>query len=214
MMVLKKILIQLGIKNLFILYKLSNSYLKEEGWNLSVRKALPVNKDGKPIPWYTYSCIHFLEQKLPKGLSVLEYGSGHSTIWFSRRVENIISIEHNLKWYNFLKNELNHQPNVEYLSKNLSSGEYQNEVLNYRNQFDIIIIDGRQRVQCSLKSLNALKENGVIIWDNTDRIRYNEGFNYLVSNGFKRIDFWGMGPISYKSWCTSIFYKERNCLSI
>lgn len=211
---IKKLLIALGVKNMFMLYRLSKGYLEKEGWNSSVKRTLPINKNGQPIPWYTYPSIHFLEQKLHKELSVLEYGSGHSTIWFSRRVKNIISVEHNLNWYNFLKNKLNLRPNVEYLLKNLGSGDYQNEVLNYQNKFDIIVIDGRQRVQCILNSLGALKENGVIILDNSERTRYEEGHNFLISNGYKRIDFWGIGPLNYDSWATSVFYKEENCLNI
>jgi hypothetical protein len=96
----------------------------------------------------------------------------------------------------------------------LNSGEYQNEILNYNKVFDIIIIDGRERVQCSMNSLNALKENGVIIWDNSDRLKYAKGYNFLLSNGFKRIDFSGLGPINPHAWCTSIFYRVGNCLDI
>ena len=78
----------------------------------------------------------------------------------------------------------------------------------------MIVIDGRERVCCTLNSLRALKEEGVIIWDNSDRPQYSEAYEFLVSKGFNRIDFYGMGPISAHSWCTSVFYKDKNCLNI
>jgi hypothetical protein len=104
---------------------------------------------------------------------------------------------------------LQEKPNIKYILKDLNSGENQNEILNYKKTFDIIVIDGREKVQCSINSLSTLKENGVIIWDNSDRTIYSEGYNFLISNGFKRIDFWGIGPINFYSWCTSIFYKNN-----
>lgn len=211
---LKKILIKLGVKNKFILYKLSKSYLKNEGWDLSVKQGLPIDKDGKALPWYTYPSIHFLIPRLDKEFTVFECGSGNSTLWYSSRVKKVVAIEHDVKWYSRLKEKLDNRTNVDYLLKDLGSGEYQDEILNYCKVFDVIVIDGRQRIKCAQNSLNALKDNGVIVWDNTDRIRYEEGFDFLFSNGFKRIDFWGMGPINHSSSCTSIFYKEENCLGI
>jgi hypothetical protein len=201
-------------KYLVTLHFLSKYYLKENGWKLSIKRGLPVDKEGQELPWFTYSSIQFLTSRLNKELSVFEYGSGNSTIWFSNKMKKVVSVEHNKEWYSQLKNKLKEKPNIKYILKDLNSGEYQNEILNYEKTFDIIVIDGRNRVQCSMNSLSALKENGVIIWDNSNRTRYSEGHNFLISNGFKRIDFWGIGPINFYSWCTSIFYKENNCLDI
>ena len=78
--------------------------------------------------------------------------------------------------------------------------------------FDIIVIDGRHRVLCARYALEALKPDGIIVWDNTDRDRYREGYAYLESQGFQRRDFDGMGPINNFAWRTSIFYRPGNFL--
>ena len=65
-----------------------------------------------------------------------------------------------------------------------------------------------------VNSINYLTEKGVLICDNSDRKRYEEGFKYLKRNGFKRLEFQGHGPINIESWETSIFYREKNCLDI
>lgn len=202
------------LKVIYSIYKIFVLYLKREGWVKSVKEGLPIDKNGKAIPWFTYGSIHFLQSRLNKELEVFEYGSGNSTIWFSDLTKHIISIEHNKNWFQNFKDKVGERSNVNYIHKDLRSGEYQNEILKYIDAFDIIIIDGRQRVQCSKNALKALKNGGIIVWDNSDRTEYEDGFEFLKNYEFKRIDFWGLGPINSYSWCTSIFYKKENCLKI
>lgn len=71
-----------------------NDYLRTEGWVLSEGAGMPVDDDGAPVPWYTYPCIDFLEARLDPSLSVFEYGSGLSTIWYARRVDEVVGVEH------------------------------------------------------------------------------------------------------------------------
>ena len=81
-------------------------------------------------------------------------------------------------------------------------------------EFDCVVIDGRDRVNCARHALGALTAGGVIVWDNSDRDCYQEGFDFLRDHGFRRIDFWGLGPINAYPWCTSIFYRDGNCLGL
>lgn len=190
------------------------NYLIKEGWISSVIKRVPIDSKGKEIPWFTYSGIDFIATRLNDTHSVFEYGSGNSTIWFSRRVNKITSIEHNKKWYSKIKEKILTQPNVTYLMKEIKTGDYQKEILNYNKEFDIIIIDGEKRNECVVNCLNALKDNGVVIWDNSDRPDYIEGYDFLFSNGFRKIDFWGLVPINPAKVCTSVFYRDNNCFNI
>ena len=43
---------------------------------------------------------------------VLEWGSGTSTIYFSKIVKQFVSVEHNMEWYNFVSSQI--ADNVEY----------------------------------------------------------------------------------------------------
>jgi precorrin-6B methylase 2 len=195
-------------------YSLEKHYLRKEGWNTSVINKLPIDSQGNELPWFTYPSIHFLAERIKKDHIVFEYGSGNSTVWFSKKVQKITSVEHDLAWYSRMKEKFKKIPNITYLHKDLVTSDYQNEILKYDKEFDIIIIDGRERVECIINSLSALKNDGIIIWDNSERERYEEGYKFLHENEFKRIDFWGIGPINTASWCTSIFYREKNCLEI
>lgn len=195
-------------------YFLSKKYLKPKGWLLSRYLYQPVQLDGQPIPWVTYASLHFINQKLANtSFKVFEYGSGNSTLWFSERVQHIVSVEHDITYYTIVKSKLQSRTNVTYILANVEDN-YSKKILDYKNEFDIIIIDGRDRIACTKNSLQALNENGIIIWDNSDREKYQEAYNFLKDAGFKKIDFRGLGPIGHVEWQTSIFYRSENCFNI
>lgn len=196
-----------------VLHRWTNSYLNTTGWFESFYVKMPIDKNGEAIPWYTYSSISFLEGRIEKNMSVFEYGSGNSTIWWAKRVENIISCENDAQW--FAKMNPLIQENVEYIHvDSLATDNYEKEIQKHDKKFDVVIIDGRNRVNCAKNSLDSLKNDGVIIWDNSDREKYQEGYKFLLENGFRRLDFTGIGPINAYAWCTSIFYRVNNCLGI
>ena len=193
------------------LYRLRH-YFENIGWLKSRIVGLPVDKNGYPLPWFTYSAIYFLEKKVNLNMKVFEYGSGNSTLWWSVRVTEVKACEHDIEWYNIMKNKI--PPNVEYLFCELVDGGYAEVIKKYQKKFDIVVIDGRDRVNCIKNSLGALTNSGIVILDNSERDAYQEGIRFLKHNGFKCIDFKGLGPINNYCWCTSIFYRNDNCFKI
>ena len=188
-------------------------YFEEIGWFNSIREQLPVDRNSNYIPWFTYPAIAFLQGRIQPDMEVFEYGSGTSTLWWAEKVSSVISCEHDIKWYSSIKTKIPF--NAEILHYNLEvGGEYCKAILEYKNRFNIIVIDGRDRVNCAKNSPGALREDGVIIWDNVEREKYQEGFFYLIQNGFRRLDFEGLGPVGRNKWITSIFYRRDNCFGI
>jgi len=192
-----------------IISKESN-YLQSTGWLNSIWKNQPINMDSYPIPWYTYPSIEFIENIIVNNFCIFEYGSGMSTLWWALRVNIVFSIEHNSNYCNHLNNILPKNVNL-FLKENPI--EYSQKINEFPdNSFDCIIIDGIERCQCVKNSLSKLKDTGFYVFDNTDNMAYDEGVLFLMENGFKRIDFFGMIPCyTYKN-CTSIFYKDETLL--
>jgi precorrin-6B methylase 2 len=189
------------------------SYLKEIGWFRSYYLKMPVDRFDKPIPWLTYPFIHFIEPRLKKTFNVFEFGSGNSSIWFAKRVNQIVSVEHDKSWFNNISKKV--PENVTLLHRELEiNGEYSKVICESKMKFDIIIIDGRDRLNCVKNSLSALSGSGVIIFDNSNVECYLDALSHLEELNFKRIDFFGMHSITCHTGCTSIFYKEDNCLKI
>lgn len=188
-------------------------YIEAKGWLRSLDERASIDKEGNPIPWITYPSITFLEQHLKPTMRVFEYGSGNSTKWWSQQVKSVVACEHDKTWYDLLKADL--PENTEYIFCELEyDGAYCRTAQTYPNQFDLLVIDGRDRVNCARNCLPALKPDGVILWDNSDRDYYQEGYDFLTRNGFKRIDFWGIGPINHFEWSTSVFYRQNNCFGL
>jgi len=199
--------------NLLSFYSLKKSgYLHENGWFSTFKSKASINIKNNPIPWMNYSFIHFIEERLNNKMNIFEFGCGNSTLWWHKQVNSIVAVESDKGWFDKIKNSLPNE--VSLTLKNLKNQDYSNELLKFSKTFNIICIDGRDRVNCAKNSLNALTDDGVIIWDNSDRKKYSEGYDFLTSNGFKRIDFRGIGPINVTGCTTSIFYKPNNCLGI
>lgn len=191
-----------------------NGYLKEIGFLNSLLQKKPLGPQNEPYPWVTYPFIHFIEPRLKKDFTLFEYGSGNSTLYYASKVKKVVSVEHDRTWYEKIKKELSH-PNVSLLFQELeNNAAYCRMSITTGEKYDLIIVDGRDRVNCIKHSIEVLNSRGVIILDNSYREKYSEGIEYLKENKFKRIDFWGMCPGNRYLNATSVFYRENNCLDI
>lgn len=188
-------------------------YLNSIGWFRAFDEQQAIDGNGDPIPWVTYSFIDFIKGRLNKNLSVFEYGSGSSTLFYADRVRNVVSVEHDEAWY---KKIVGSKPaNAEMIYTQLSTdGEYARKAAMLNQKFDIIIVDGRDRVNCCKYSLTALSDQGVVILDDSERVAYNDARIILKQAGFKELSFSGISPGLFYLKATSVFYRADNCLSI
>ena len=58
-------------------------------------KMSAVSRNLKPLPWYTYPSIAFLEERNFKEDRVLEFGGGQSSIWWGKRALKVVTFEGN-----------------------------------------------------------------------------------------------------------------------
>lgn len=204
--------------------------LKYFFYYMRVNTTRPVSSFEKELPWISYGSLKFLEKRINKEMKVFEYGSGGSTIYFSRKVEQVISVEHNQEWYSSLKIKLkelginNVKLDLVFPEKinslasraiksqsspiweNYDFTKYVNSINSYENNyFDLIVIDGRVRVECLKTSLIKLKSGGYLLFDNSERERYQ--------NELEKLKIWvcykNYGPVvqEYSFSETTIFRK-------
>jgi hypothetical protein len=191
---------------------LRGGFLSESGWLRSVWEQRSVDKEGKPLPWMTYPVIAFLSPRLRPEFALFEYGAGGSTRWWSERVGSVVSCEHDPAWYAEVLEGL--PANVTLRHVPLEGEAYARQVTQCGRSFDLVVIDGRDRVNCARHALSALSPVGVIVWDNSERTHYEDGYRLLMEAGFRRLDFHGMSPLNTYGSTTSIFYRAGNCLGI
>lgn len=186
------------------------NYLEASGWINSLKIDKPVNANGKPVPWYSYPAIEFIEDKLQKNLSVFEYGAGQSTLWYSQRVGQVISVESDQAYFQTIYHNL---PSNIQIFLHTDPVEYAEKILQFPDQsFDVIVIDGINRVQCTQLAEKKLKNTGFIVFDNSDRVGNNQALIFLHDQGLQRIDFYGLTPTQKYKTCTSIFFRDHNFL--
>lgn len=66
-------------------------------WKDSIRKGeSPIIKRR---PWMTFQSIDFLGKNLIHGSNVFEYGGGGSTLYCLDRGANVVTVEHDIKWF-------------------------------------------------------------------------------------------------------------------
>jgi hypothetical protein len=165
--------------------------------------------NGDKIPWYTYPSIEYLDNIDFTEKSVLEYGSGNSTIYWGNKAKHVISIENDKDWY--LKVKVNLKANQTLLYKE-DSCEYEKAIELTGNKFDVIVIDGIRRVECTRvikQYLNINSPEGfIVIFDNSDW--YKGAAKYLRNDlDLIEVDFHGFGPINAYTWTTSIFVSRN-----
>ncbi|MCQ4088806.1 hypothetical protein [Saccharibacillus sp. JS10] len=203
----------LSFYKMFKEYHLKIAYLKEEGFYKSFEEGQSVDQWGNAIPWINYSLLELLRTRVNKDMTVFEYGMGHSTIWWSERVKKVVSVDHDKDWYDYVETRVNKE-NTELVYKNLEyDGDYSRTIKSY-DKFDLVFVDGRDRVNCAINSIGNLTENGVIVWDDTERDYYESGFEYLKKQGFKCLQLKGMKALADYASYTSVFYKNNNCLGL
>jgi hypothetical protein len=171
-------------------------------------EGLCLNNKDLPVPWITYPCFEFLSRLDFSNANIFEFGSGSSTLWWSKRAKSVNSIEREEDWYQFIKLQCPSNVTIE-LCKN--EGKYAESILTKNINFDVIVIDGAVRFPCVETAIKKIKDNGIIILDNSEW--YPNACKFLMGRGFVQIDFCGFAPINAFTSCTSLFVKNLAALS-
>lgn len=142
--------------------------------------------------------VKFMESVIPRQASVLEFGSGGSTIWFARRAKKVVSFEHDAGWHEALRITLKKRrlKNVdlildpEYIFKGCPE---------LTEKFDIILVDPIARINgriiqsrflCVRTSYENLKPGGYLFLDDANNIICKEAVEFLRSLGWEEKFFW------------------------
>ena len=166
---------------------------------------------NRPIPWYTYSTIEYLEELDFSDKSVFEYGSGFSSFYWAERCKNLISVENDKSWAELIKKE--RKSNQEIILSEIKE-EYVEAIHSHNIKYDVIVIDGVWRDSCAQHAITCIAQDGMIILDNSERVSFSDEYRRAVrileSLDFIQIDFKGIGAINTYAWATSVFVSREN----
>ena len=193
---------------------LRTGYLSEVGWFRSVHEQAIVDADGQPLPWLVYPMIRLLRDRcVDEDLSVFEYGAGSSTVWWAARAARVVAVEHHAEWYAQVHDRVPDHVRLIYAPLD-DTDTYETSISRAGGPFDLVVIDGRRRSECSRHVRAELSERGVVVWDNSDRPRYAAAISEFEGLGFRRLDLEGMAPRDNIAAMTSVLYRSGNILGL
>ena len=210
--ILKKVFIFTGTKfkqnvlirvSRYLFY--TNKLLFKKGLVKSIRKRNPILVNSLPIPWLTHPFIEYISKLNLRNLSMVEFGSGNSTIFFSKIVKDIESFEYNEDFIYYLQKKHNYQGVIHLVEEN-----YASKIEDFKK--DIIFIDGFNRNGIILNLLEYISFNKetpptLIIIDNPDFIN-QDLLNNLLKFSYIRVDFYGTVSDLWNENITSLFISK------
>jgi hypothetical protein len=179
------------------------------------------------LPWIAHRAMLRLKEILRNDMSVVEFGSGGSTLFLQHHVAKLTSIEHDKEWADLVSikiaNDQNKKicyipPDKECLEEEFKSEygmhysgkcfkAYCLKALEFPDEsLDLVIIDGRARSACLRYSHTKVKPGGYLLFDNSDRSGYQSAISEYLK-GWKREDFNGVTISDAFFNSTSLFRK-------
>lgn len=166
------------------------------------------------VPWWTYAAVDkvsaFLDSRQGNA-RVFEYGAGASTVWLAKRAAEVVSVEHDERFWESMQPLFAKHTNVEVLlvppaTASGEAGEVRSERAGYERSdfaayvsaldrcdgmFDLIIVDGRARNACLAAAMSHLSADGMIVFDNSNRRRYRQA---IKTSGMLASRLRGLAP--------------------
>jgi hypothetical protein len=202
-------------------------------WTMSRRSGnSPINIG---IPWINYHALNYVNNFIKEDKRIFEWGMGGSTIFFRGKSSLVISCEHDENWFKevseFFDPKSSESQHFSVLIKpeqtskheggarsglqewrDFSFEKYVTFINGYPDEyFHCVLIDGRCRNFCLANSFRKVMSGGIIIFDNSDYMRYQEDIKSIERDylsGWERIDYLSPGPCSRViGWKTTIWKR-------
>lgn len=189
-------------------HALRTHFLAQFDWEISRKSGKSIDSHGS-IPWWSYSATHFLDQVIPKDWRVLEVGGGASTEWWYARGNQVVTIENNPTWALQLQSQFRLRTDRVKICQVSEINERSLSEILENESFDVVINDGsNDRNLVGLLLLRYLSETGLYIWDNSDRLEYQDGLRQIMERGYTPLKFFGLSPINAYSSETTILSRK------
>jgi len=158
------------------------------------------------LPWLPFSVIDMLAGDISRDATVFEFGGGGSTAWFADRAARVVTVEHDEDWYRVLVDAMADRSNVEIL--------YVANLDNYASmidscgtaEFDVVLVDGRERVACVERAKHRIKRGGRLILDDSNRPKYKAASAIL--SDWTREEFFGFAPCKDEPGFTTVWTRH------
>lgn len=145
------------------------------------------------LPWMNSGAIVWLNENIDSNHTCLEFGSGGSTLFFSKLAKQVDTYEADINWYNTLTTQ-NSKDNVNY-----THVKNQKELLSCINRmqpnlYDICVVDigaslkNRDREQIFFACIPKMKKTTIYVLDNGfSKFHYKNIWKWKLADFQKRL---------------------------
>jgi hypothetical protein len=185
-----------------------------------------MNKTIKPM--MTNNEIRIIEKTLfdygksDRVVNVLEWGSGGSTVYFTKymRGKSIEyswdSVEYNRSWYEKIRDLTKNDKSINIAlfdvgnnglkQINTNMDKYVEYPESLGKKFDVVLVDGRKRRRCLIEAKKLIRPNGVVFLHDAQRKYYHSSFELYSNHRFVSVNLW-MGDNLTKSAIVYFLYR-------
>lgn len=156
-------------------------------------------------PWMAAGAVRWLDDNLSPEMTLLEFGSGRSTIWYGARVGRVVSVEPDPVWHSHVVNSAQELTNVEIVEGSIRSAAARLQ----DTPFDVVVIDHLEGPG-DLNRIEVLEcvgpSTSVVILDDSDRAHYREADRIMSGWEHRRFCSYRDRPLSPTE--TTIFTRN------
>ena len=130
--------------------------------------------------WMSNNAKQIIIDNLKSTDNMLEFGSGGSTLEFSKYVKNYYSVEFNKEWYKKIGDAIitNNLNNIYYTYAQVNAPNYTNFINKFKDynipKIDKVLIDGRERVKCAKEIIPYITKDTLVFIHDWERTNYHE----------------------------------------
>ena len=183
-------------------------------------------------PWITFEAARLLEATITPASRVFEYGSGGSTVFLAERCAEVVSVEHDPKWFDVVRGAVEGRPGLRFelvqprpvATKadaavtstvpefaGVTFADYVGVIDGYPDHhFDVLVIDGRARPSCFFRGQPKVRDGGLVILDDSERPAYRDVLAAARSAGWVERGRLGPKPFSIRFSRTTVWTKTRD----
>lgn len=168
--------------------------------------------NGLVFPWLVSDALDFISTWDLSDKSILEYGSGASTLWFADKAKSVVSVDSNRQWHEDVERSLKEKENVCLVLAEVNEGDLGNAdkyVKVPMVHYDIVLVDGILRYECIEYALTLPRPTTLIV-DNWQQSyvfmcpKAEELLKGFESRIFEQSDHTDNDGVN--KWKTAIFY--------
>jgi len=161
--------------------------------------------------------------QLGKKINILEWGSGGSTVYFSKFLDDNeidyewFSIEYNKNWYEEILNKLKDNSKIKIVlfdvgnnnirQRNVDMTKYVKHPSTLNKIFDFILVDGRKRRLCILEAQKIVSSDGVVFLHDAQRTYYHCAIKNYSDSFF-------VGPFLWRGSNRKVNLSKKICSKI